>query len=542
MKRLLFLGFFLSAFFSWDLLAKDSARSLLSPIKTDTPLETLRTFMGSMDTYKRAKEAKNEEGMKALDIAVQTLDLSHITPVMRRDMGESVAVYLKEVIDRLTKIHYDKLAERGWDKPDKLYYRVAGSEIKLVRINEGERKGQYLFSKVTVDRAKEFFLKVQHFPYRKGTGKGALYEDKWDSNLVPKFLTGKLFGLARWQWLGILLSIFIGLLVKLLALKGVFFFEKLTKLSSSGWDDRMVRAGREPFGWICASAFWFLSLSILGLEGVVLTIFSIVIQVIFGFSIIWLFYRLSDILTDYIRVLASKTDFVLDDQLAPMIQKGLRIFVVVFGGLIIVQNLGINVMSIVAGLGLGGLAFALAAKDTAANLFGSAMIFGDSPFKVGDWIKFDDIEGVVEEVGFRSTKIRTFYNSQVTIPNAVVANACIDNYGRREYRRVYSKLGVKYDTPPEKLDLFIEEIKKIILAHPYTRKDYFHVVFSNYGNSSLEIMLYFFLKVPDWSVELIEKQNIYMQILKLAKSMNVEFAFPTQTLHVESVPPGESGN
>jgi MscS family membrane protein len=193
-------------------------------------------------------------------------------------------------------------------------------------------------------------------------------------------------------------------------------------------------------------------------------------------------------------------------------------------------------MSLLAGLGLGGLAFALAAKDTAANVFGSIMILWDRPFVVGDWIRVGAAEGTVEEIGFRSTRIRTFYDSQISVPNSQMANVEVDNLGRRLYRRTRQILGVTYDTSPEKMELFLEGLKNIIKASPVTRKDYFHVVFAGYGSSSLEVMLYYFLKVSDWSQELIAKQNINLEILRLAKELNVDFAFPTQTLHVESMP------
>ena len=222
----------------------------------------------------------------------------------------------------------------------------------------------------------------------------------------------------------------------------------------------------------------------------------------------------------------KKTESTLDDHLAPLITKALRVFVILFGMLLSIQSLGFNVMSLMAGLGLGGLAFALAAKDTAANLFGSIMIILDRPFKVGDWVNSDGVEGTVEEVGFRSTRVRTFYNSLITIPNSNLANAHIDNLGVREFRRTVLNLGITYSTTSKQIETFIQGIKEIILKNNYTRKDYFHVVFNNYGDFSLNIMVYYFLKVPDWGQELLEKQNINLEILKLAENIGVEFAFP----------------
>ena len=169
-------------------------------------------------------------------------------------------------------------------------------------------------------------------------------------------------------------------------------------------------------------------------------------------------------------------------------------------------------------------------------LFGSIMILTDRPFRIGDWVLVDKIEGTVEEIGFRSTRIRTFYNSLVSVPNSVVANTNIDNMGARKYRRIKTFFGITYDTPAERVESFLEGIKNIVKANPYTRKDYYHVVFNGYGDSYLEVMLYCFLEVPDWATELVQRQNIYLEVLRLARELGVEFAFPTRTLHVETLP------
>ena len=140
-----------------------------------------------------------------------------------------------------------------------------------------------------------------------------------------------------------------------------------------------------------------------------------------------------------------------------------------------------------ATLSIGGLAFALAAQDTIKNFFGSLMIFVDKPFQVGQWITAPGIDGTVEEVGLRSTRIRTFSNSLIYVPNGKLADATIDNHGLRAYRRFSTQLAITYDTPPELIEVFVEGLRKIVLDHPTTWKDNFHIYMNDLNSHSLDI-------------------------------------------------------
>ena len=204
--------------------------------------------------------------------------------------------------------------------------------------------------------------------------------------------------------------------------------------------------------------------------------------------------------------------------------------------LFILGNLGINITSLIAGLGLGGLAVALAAQDTFRNLLGGVTIFADRPFQVGDWVVVGNIEGTVEYVGFRSARVRTFYNSVVTVPNARMVDTYVDNMGLRQWRRYKATLGVAYHTTPDQMPAFTEGIRALIRANPSMRKDYYIVEFLDFGATSLEILVYCFITAPDWNAELRTRHVVNLDIMRLAEELGVEFAFPTQTLHVASLP------
>ncbi len=268
-------------------------------------------------------------------------------------------------------------------------------------------------------------------------------------------------------------------------------------------------------------------------------IIKIFIQLFIGAGVVWVFYNLVDLCTDrmiYRLVKPDQDSNYIKYHFMPVLNRLIKVIIVSLGVLLILQNLGVNVASLIAGLGIGGIAIALAAKDSVSNVISYLNIVIDRPFSVGDWICFDDIEGTVLEVGLRSSKIKTFYDSVISVPNSQLTAVHIDNMGKRKSRRTRIYLGVEYNTPPEKIEQFTNGIKQILLKNKCIKKDYFQVHFNDFGASELKIMLNFFLFVDNWNMELKQKENIFMEILKLAGEINVQFAFPTQSIHVESFP------
>ncbi len=232
---------------------------------------------------------------------------------------------------------------------------------------------------------------------------------------------------------------------------------------------------------------------------------------------------------------AANTDSKLDDQAIPLVRQAIQMVLLVIGGLYIADAAGIDVWQLAAGVGIGGLAFALAAQDTVANVFGSINIFVDRPFQIGDWVQIGGVEGVVEEVGFRSTRVRTFYNSLVTIPNSQITNANVDNLGLRPRRRIKLTLGLTYDTPTDKVQAYVEGIRAILASHPAVQRSY-EVHFYNMGSSALEILVYYHVLTPDWHEELVARSQNLMEFMRLAERLSVSFAFPSTSVYVESTP------
>ncbi len=351
---------------------------------------------------------------------------------------------------------------------------------------------------------------------------------------MGEFVDKTAFGISLWKWivlLGFLLaSFFIRKFLNLFLRKiKASVPSKDAKSFWVYWRDLKTEKSATEILWC------MLGISVVHAIDLPLTFEKYLIlglQVWLSFNIIQLIYISIDALGFMFKDWAAKTETTLDDQLAPFATKTLKILSIVLGVLISLQNFGFNVVSLLAGLGLGGLALALAAQDTVSNLFGSITILFDNPFKVGDHVRIADCEGTVEEIGFRSTRIRTLYNSLVTLPNSVVAKEKIDNMGLRPYRRIRQVLGLHYDTPAEKILQFCEGVRYLILQDEKIVRDSVTVHFTNYNASSLDVLVNFNLTVNDGNEELKRQEVIFCDILKLAKKMGVEFAYPTQTVYL----------
>ncbi len=344
----------------------------------------------------------------------------------------------------------------------------------------------------------------------------------------------KYFYLSAFQWVALGSMLLITPVIIKLVTMIISVLSYFAKKTTHTLDDRFLKAIQKPLSYVSVVGLWFIFSISLDFPAVFEKSIFVVLKILFGICIIWIFLIMADFLSDIIQFATKKTDTHIADYVLNAVQKILRAVIIVLGILIILQNLGINVMSLLAGLGLGGLALALAAKDTAANLFGSFMILIDKPFALGDWVIVDEIEGSVEDVGLRSTRIRTFYNSLVSIPNATLANSNIDNMGKRQYRRIRTVLGIEYQTDSKKLKDFMNGIKDIIEKNPLTRKESYEVSFHEYGPSSLNVLLYFFIDAKNWSEELKQKESIYLEILEFSKSIGVSFAFPSQSIYIKN--------
>ncbi len=448
-------------------------------------------------------------------------------PDIEQEEAEDLAIRLKQVLDG--RGYYVDMATIPQD-PN--YRDTLTDEHRFVPVSQlpeiylEKYNDQWMYSRYSLEVIPGLHAEV--FPF------GAELLQK----MMPGTGTHEFAGLYLWQHVGILLIILLSFLLhKLLT----FLFSKVLYRGASQMGyDRLVRPYllpvAKPLSLFVVFIFIMVVFPILQLPAEVAKYFNYAFRAILPFFATLVFYKLVDVFSLYLEKLAGESDSSLDNHVVPLIRKVLRVFVVVIGGLFILQNLDVNITALLAGLSIGGLALALAAQDTLKNFFGSLMIFIDKPFSVGHWITSGEIDGSVEEVGFRSTRIRTFRNSLTYVPNGKLADSTIDNHGLRRFRRFFMHIAVTYDTPPDLIEVFVEGLRKIVENHPQTRKDFYIVEFNEMGDFSLKIMFYIFFAVPTWPEELRARHEVLIEVVRLAEKLGVRFAFPTSTLHMENFP------
>ena len=489
--------------------------------------------------------------------ALRFLDLSDVAPVLQDTVPAERLLQLKEILDRIEVPVFADIPDRDvMAQVSPKRWRLPNTEIDIGVIEKGPRAGEYLVSAETIDRLPEFYEQVKDLPYKPGPGEhlnnvyhklshsglatnydsflnspvGLSYviPPRWLLNL-PGWAKARVAGVAAWQWLGLSLGLLVGGLI-------IFFGHRMAR--------RPVDVGQDASGphWRALT----LPLAIIFVAGLLVPFLDAVFRirgdarVVIDYiqtgavflSTVWLAVVASIVLGEAIVASERLTIQSLDNQL---IRLGTRLIGLVVAIAILIKGgdeLGFPAYSIIAGLGVGGLAVALAAQSTIANLIGSLLIAIEKPFRIGHVVRVGGSEGTVEDVGFRSTRIRTPDNSLVTIPSSAVVNATVENLSVRTKRRQRFLVQVTYDTPREKVEELVARIRQLIVDHPPAEESTCQVRFNNFGESSLDILVMFHLLVEDYAAELREREALLLQILDLVKDIGVDLAFPTQTLQI----------
>jgi MscS family membrane protein len=532
------------------------ASNPLSPADTSSPRATLKglvetlnegheqltgivtSYFSSSRLYLSATErAEVDRVLAKVELARRTLDLSELPAALSGSLSTYRVLQLKEVLDRIELPAFESIPDAAAMESEPFkHWSLPGTEITIARVEQGPRAGEYLFSPQTVERLPEFYRRIKHLPYQPGATAG-WYETyryggaglrrvipyKWMLAL-PDWAKVTILDQPVWRWFGMVLVLF--------SATGLFL---LIRRAAAAWarhgSGSELRTRWSQVAWVITLLILIpvvihVLVANLRLSGYVLEVATLSLWAIFTLMLTWGVWLGSTVLAESIVASQQLLAGSIDSQL---IRLGVRLVATILSITILVvgaQQLGIPAYSVIAGLGVGGIAVALAAKDSLANLLGSLLIMFEKPFRVGHWIKVGNTEGIVESIGFRSTRIRTFYNSLVSIPSNQLVNTTVDNMAMRKLKAVRTVLHISYTTPADKVEHFVVAIKQLIENSPHTYKQWFRIRLDDFGEYGLHILVNFLLDVSDNLLEQAERQRILLEILKLAETMDIKFAIP----------------
>jgi MscS family membrane protein len=288
-----------------------------------------------------------------------------------------------------------------------------------------------------------------------------------------------------------------------------------------------------PMSFLVVFTGFYFSLLFLDLHGAVNLVALNIIQVLLTFTVIRVLFVVIDDVAIQMGSMADETESQLDDQLIPVLRKLAKVTITAIGIVFFMQLKNYPVSGIIAGLGIGGLAFAFAAQDSIAGIFASVALFLDRPFMVGDFVQVGNVSGTIEEVGLRSTRIRTVAKTLVTIPNKEIVDSTIDNLSKRPMRQCSITIGVTYDATAEKMQELVTDLRKMLEEDDMAEQNGAHVHFTTFGDSSLNVEMLFFIRTTDYPKFLQSRQDINLKIMHVVENLGLDFAFPSTTVYLE---------
>lgn len=566
---------------SWYVAAAE-VRDRLKPIDVSSPLSTLEGFLDSVnrahalvlgadrallaDPPALSVEQALQIEAKAdtlLNRAAGALDLSRIPKALRGDVGIESVLELKEILDRIPLPPVDSVPDvemvevRRSGQPGAFRWRIPNTEIEIVEITEGERTGDFLFSAVSVGRLRQYYAELRDLPYRRddhaalagqyrssGLSRGFL--EKYISTPgylvarahflgpllddLPAWLLDLHAGNTTWQWL----ALFLCALVVAAAASGIFrLVGSLRRWLSPPWAMWLALATPASVACLVMIAVDLITgdINVTGSGRVaVTTTGEMIVLVMAAWAAFIVCRALAESLIASPRIPEQSVD-------ASLIRIAARVFAFLIAAWIIVdgaRGLGADVIPLLAGLGVGGLAVALAAQTTLANFMGSLILFATKPVRVGDLCRFGDEMGTVEHIGLHATRIRTFERSVVSVPNAEFSQMQLDNLSRRDQRLFTTVLSLRYETTPQQMRWILARLRELLTSHSDVAEDPARVRLIAFGAFSKDVEIYAYLRCRDQGTFLGIQEDLLLRIEDVITAAGSGFAFPSQTAYVAS--------
>lgn len=502
--------------------AADGDRS--AHLRLGSPSDTMRTFV----------EAMRHGGPDAADQLRSTLDLSQMNPGLVGIEAPVVVDCLAQVLDRISYIILQEVPDDPKATSPYVHFEhPAGNVVIAPTTRDGRRV--WLFSPETVESIRKLYDAMETAERRGDltahAARPLFFRMRDRVRSVSPALLRQTWSLENWQWLGLALLVPIGLLAGFLVTAPVRWLGR-RRLGPELFDDRTAWRLSWPLRALVLALFLHWGIGPLGLRQPMLRVAMVTVALLIGAGLTLTLYMVVHLTSTWLLRRARDTTTRFDDVLVALASAAAKIVVIVTGAVATAEFLALPYRSLLAGLGIGGLAIGLAAQDTLKSYFGAFSVVMDRPFRVGDWVRVGDVEGQVEAVRMRTIRIRRADNTLAVVPNAEVMRHSMSNMGRRNYRRQRVTFQVPFATPPQRLEAFCQAARELIAAHAKTGKDRMLVYVAGFAESGVSVYVDYDLEAHDMESELRERHGVLLDIMRLAERMDVAFGVPTRTVRM----------
>jgi MscS family membrane protein len=514
----------------------------LEPADTSSPRATLESFVRNtakgVEAYQRGESAENI--LPWFRRAEGCLDISQVSADRAASVVTESALLLYEVLGRVGLPDYAEVpgAEEVADG-DLRKWTVPRTEIAIVLTEEGDRSGEYLFSPQSVARALEFYDRVKHLPYKEPGLRGSYEEYVTRPNFVipylwaddlPSWAKTQLMRNPLWKWIAVVLVLALGVALG-------YLLRRLRRR----WDQR---GGADELNRRISTLFWAVFLlvipilaeqvihRVIGVRFELQAVISRALFILAFAAAVLVAFALANFVATAIISSRRLRERSIDAHLVKVIARLMAIvaaLVIVFEA---TEFLGFPVGPVLAGLGIGGLAVALAARPTIENVIGGFILFADKPVRVGDFCRFGEEYGTVEEIGIRSTRIRKRNDAVVTVPNAEFSQLQLENRTRIRQRLYRTTLGLRYETAPDQLRYVLTKLREMLIGHPMVSPSNLNVRFVGFGAYSLDAEIYAHVRTSDWLEYRAIREDINLRVIDIVHEAGTGFAFPSQTTYL----------
>ncbi len=524
----------------------DEAASYLPPTRTDSPRQTLTSFIRLRDALEKALRdygeshtAKNAERVSILVDEMRTLfDTSQVPIAARREVSGDTVAYVLDILGRVGLPNLDTVPDLTEVEADNIqHYAVPEAPFRIVRIDEGPRTGEFVFSAETIQTAPRFFRGIERLPLQSSVPMKSWIDTSRQltgplipASLVlalPESLKQPAFGTPIWKIASAVLIFAVAALV----LAGVH--RAVTSRRSAAHGPIFWRRSLTPIAILaCTFGVWSFVTRQMNVSGQFALAVDVAAAILGYMALAWMTWLGSLAIFESI---VRRSDFPEENLDANLLRLVARIIGVI--GVVIVlatgaQAMGLPVVSVLAGLGIGGLAVALAIRPTLENLIGGFILYLDKPIRVGDFCSFGTQSGTIESIGVRSTQIRALDRTLITVPNAQFADMQIVNWAQCDQMLIQQTIGLRYETDGDQLRYVLGKMREMFHAHPRVDSDTIRVRFAGYGASSLDIMIRVYARTREWNDFFAIKEDLLFRIKEIVEQSGTGFAFPSQTLYL----------